>query len=101
MLNIYNKIKKDFDFLSEFGYKFDYIEHHNVMPSIMFRRNSERIQIGIHYDDRKMFVLYYSTDEQLLGENLVENLEMRFPDYKNQVSIVKTYLISLFTDENL
>ncbi len=41
MLNIYDKIKKDFSFLIEYGYEFDYCEHHYVMPSVVFRKDEK------------------------------------------------------------
>ena len=93
MLNIYQKIKRDFSLLSEYGYTFDHDEHHNVMPSVVFKKNDKMIQIGIHYDDQKIFILYYDRKNQLLGENLVENLKFQSIRYEKHVDIAKTILM--------
>lgn len=93
MLNIYDKIKKDFSVLIEYGYEFDHCEHHNVMPSVVFRNDEKKIQIGMHYDDRKMFVLYYSKKDQLLGNNLIENLQFYSVKYELHVDLVKNIII--------
>lgn len=93
MLNIYQKIKRDFSLLSEYGYIFDHNEHHNVMPSVVFKKNDKEIQIGFHYDDQKMFILYYAKKNQLLGENLIENLNFQSIKYEKHVDKVKTMLM--------
>lgn len=93
MLNIYQKIKRDFSLLSEYGYIFDHDEHHNVMPSVVFIKNDKKIQIGIHYDDQKMFILYYAKKNQLLGENLIENFNFQSVKYEKHVEKVKLILM--------
>ncbi|MBR2492166.1 MAG: hypothetical protein IKB64_01700 [Paludibacteraceae bacterium] len=94
MLNIYEKIKRDFSILNEYGYEFDHYEHHNVMPSVVFRKNEKSLQIGMHYDDQKIFVLYYSKKNQLLGENLTENLQFYSIKYEKHIEKTKEILIS-------
>ena len=99
MLNIYQKIKRDFSLLSEYGYIFDHDEHHNVMPSVVFKKNDKKIQVGIHYDDQKMFILYYDKKNQLLGENLIENLNFKSVKYEKHVDKVK-YILMCFLKKN-
>ena len=92
MVNIYKKIKRDFAILMAYGYVFDHDEHHYIMPSVVFRKNERKIQIGMHYEDQKMFVLYYSQRNQLLGENLIENLDFQSTKYEKHVEQVRTIL---------
>ncbi len=47
----------------------------------------------MHYDDRKMFVIYYSKKDQLLGSNLIEDLQFNSAKYKLQVDVVKNIII--------
>ena len=93
MLNIYQKIRRDFSLLSEYGYIFDHDEHHNVMPSVVFRKNDKMIQIGIHYDDQKMFILYYTKKNQLFGENIIKNLNFQNVKYEKHLDKVKPILM--------
>ena len=93
MLNIYKKIKRDFSLLSKYEYIFDHDEHHYVMPSVVFRKNDKKIQIGMHYEDNKMFILYYTKKDQLLGKNIIENLNFQSGKYEEHVDKVKPILI--------
>lgn len=90
--NIYKKIKKDFDFLNDFSYFYHHDEHHNVMPSVVFSKDDKQIQIGMHYEDGKMFVIIYDDLAQVLGENLIENYTFQNRNYDKQVEEVKVIL---------
>lgn len=47
----------------------------------------------MHYDDKKMFALYYSKEDQLVGNNLIENLQFHSAKYELQINSVKNALI--------
>lgn len=87
--NIYKKIKNDFSFLQDYSYLFHHDEHHNVMPSVVFSKDRKRIQIGMHYEDGKMFVIIYNEPTQVLGEDLLENHTFTNRNYDKQVEEVK------------
>ena len=90
--NIYKKIRKDFDFLQDYSYFYHHYEHHNVMPSVVFSNGNKQIQIGMHYEDGKIFVIIYDYEGQLLGNDIIENYTFSSRKYKDQVEIVKDIL---------
>lgn len=51
--SIYEKIKKDFEFLKDFGYNTCSDEHHYIFPSVVFHSQKESIQIGMNYEEKK------------------------------------------------
>lgn len=92
--SIYKRIRIDFEFLeTDYGYQFCSIEHHNVMPSILYVKDNEKydLQIGMHYGDGKMFVIFYENN-QLTGNNILEKIDLNGRKYKEQVDQVKILL---------
>lgn len=51
--SIYEKIKKDFEFLKDFGCNTCSDEHHYIFPSVVFHSQKESIQIGMNYEEKK------------------------------------------------
>lgn len=92
MDSIYRTIRKDFDFLYHYGFSFDHDEHHYVMPSVVFSDGIRFLQIGMHYEDGKMFAILYNSKEQLIGTNLLDNINLEGRKYKEQVQQVREYL---------
>lgn len=90
--NIYKKIKNDFSFLQDYLYFYHHDSHHNVMPSVVFLKEDKRIQIGMNYEDGKMFVIIYDEPTQVLGEDLLENHTFTNRNYDKQVEEVKVIL---------
>lgn len=62
------------------------------MPSVVFLKEDKRIQIGMNYEDGKMFVIIYDEPTQVLGEDLLENHTFTNRNYDKQVEEVKVIL---------
>ncbi len=89
MKSIYNKLRDDFEFISKYGFHFSYVEHHYVMPSVVFSDGTQRLQIGMHFDDGRMFVLFYEFKEQIRGESIIGNIKFLSRKYNDQVQTVR------------
>lgn len=89
MKSMYNRLKDDFEFINKYGFHFSYIEYHYVMPSVVFSDGTQRLQIGMHFDDGKMFVLFYKCKEQVRGEPIIGNVNFLSRKYNDQVQIVR------------
>lgn len=93
---IYKTLRKDFQFLSKYGFNFSYIEHHYVMPSVVLSDGIRRIQVGMNYEDMKIFVILYKNQEQVQGVNLLENVAILGTSYNKQLQEVINYLNNYF-----
>ncbi len=74
--SIYEKIKKDFEFLKDFGYNTCSDEHHYIFPSVVFHSQKESIQIGMNYEEKKMFAWFYSSPKQHIGTDILQNIAL-------------------------
>ena len=88
----YRRFAEDFAFLEKYGFHFSHDEHHNVMPSVVFTNGVQSIQIGMHYEDKKMFVILYNHPRQVLGENLLDSVKLDGTFYREQRQQVIEYL---------
>ena len=72
------------------------------MPSVVFSDGTQRLQIGMHFDDGKMFVLFYKCKEQVRGEPIIGNVNFLSRKYNDQVQIVRElvdkFLQSIYYD---
>lgn len=98
--SIYKNIKNDFAFLINYGFYYSCYEHHFVMPSVIFTNGIKRIQIGMNYEEKKMFVILYETKEQLCGNNLIEHIDVVGKQYKEQYPQIVSYLKNWFYSNN-
>ena len=90
--HIYNEIKNDFSFLSSYGFAYSYNEHHYVMPSVICTDGVRRLQIGMNYEEQRMFVVLYEKEGQLCGEDLLYHKELSGKRYHQQVKQVIDYI---------
>lgn len=54
--SIYRKIVEDFNFIIDYGFLFDHESKHYIHPSVVFKKDTLRIQIGFNYEDHKCFI---------------------------------------------
>lgn len=90
--SIYEKIKKDFEFLKDFGYNTCSDEHHYIFPSVVFHSQKESIQIGMNYEEKKMFAWFYSSPKQHIGTDILKNIALGGESYTDQMPQVKEFL---------
>lgn len=97
--SIYKTLAEDFSFLQDFGFQYSRDQHHYVMPSVMFVSKTSKIQIGMHYEDKKMYVIYYDDKNLFCGINILENVQLQGDTYKKQlfqvIEIVSDFLMQL------
>lgn len=98
-MNDYKKIQRDFSFLTLYGYNFEHIEHHYIMPSVVFSNTSQRIQIGMNYEDGDIFILYYENLETFRWKNLLDDIHFSSNKYEEQVEKAKDILIKFLTNK--
>lgn len=82
-MNTYKRIQQDFSFLKAYGCNFDHIEHHYVMPSVVFCSSDKKIQVGMDYESGAIFILYSNDLESFGGDNLLENVNFFSRKYKD------------------
>lgn len=97
--NIYKKIQADFSFLEELGYKYDSIFESNVVPSILFCSANRKIQIGVNFENDKIFILYYERFDFLNAIDVLGGCEFKSRKYKKQVETAKSVL-KIFLEKN-
>ena len=90
--SIYKRIRKDFSFLDLYGFQFKCLEHHNIMPSVIFSNGNENLQIGMHFEDKKIFAVWYENSKQIKGVNILEDVALNGNSYKEQIIQVKNIL---------
>ncbi len=89
MCTIYQRIKKDFSFVENYGFSFAYPLKHYVHPSVLYKRGKEALDIGFDYETGK-FCAYYSDDYMkynsfdFLADDKYDNRS-----YKKQLPLVK------------
>lgn len=85
--SIYKRLKNDFQFLEQYGYKFKREAKHYVEPAIEFCKNEESLLIGYAYDLNSFFISYFD-------ENIRE-----YPDENNlkKIEEVDPYRAVLFS----
>ena len=84
--DIYYQIFNDFEFLYFYGYSLSHFEHHNVSPSVVYSDGVRSLQIGMSYEDGRMFALVYESPKQLrCTKDLLENITFTSRRYKHQV----------------
>lgn len=94
-MNYYKKIINDFSFIASYGFEYDHIEHHYVVPSVVFLgKDGKNIQIGFSHEDDRMFVRVYRNSGCIIGEDILENISFSSNRYADQVGLAK----KIFTD---
>jgi len=74
--SIYKMLAEDFAFLCNYEYFFLHNLKHYVHPSIEFKRNESRIQIGYRYDNNQIYVhLYDATKKKYPNKEELEKIE--------------------------
>ncbi len=58
-ISVYKRLKKDFEFLNEYGYEYKCDVKHNVQPSVEFVKGNYSLLIGFAYDEDRFFVSYF------------------------------------------
>lgn len=97
--NIYKKIRTDFSFVKEFGYMHDLVYESHVVPSILFCSANRKIQIGVNFENDKIFILYYERFDALDAIDVLGGCEFESRRYKKQVEAAKSVLKS-FLEKN-
>lgn len=97
--SVYKRLANDFAFLQDFGFQYSRDECHYVRPSVIFSNRISEIQIGMHYEDKRMYVIYYKDKNPFSGINILENVQLQGDTYEKQlfqvIYIVGEYLSSL------
>lgn len=96
-MNIYDQIKKDFDFLNEFWFFYDSLLKHNINPSVLFKNDIYDLVIGYSYERHKVFI---SFQKRYDFENTIDVLKDVFFEkkgYENQIEKAKTFLTAYLT----
>ena len=90
---IYKRIVDDFAFLSDYGFWIDCNIIHYVHPSVLFKSNGGKLQIGYEYDDHRMYLLQYASADSHEAEDLLADIVLIGKSYRDQVEQVKTILM--------
>lgn len=72
--SIYKRLKNDFTFLEQYGYKFEREAKNYVKPAVEFCNLNKSLLIGYAYDKDKFFVTYFDNEikEYLEKSNLIK-----------------------------
>ena len=98
-LNIYEKIKYDFSFVETYGYKFRNLFESYIAPSVMFSNGKDEIQIGMDYEEGRMFISWY--EKNIISPVIVlENVDFESKEYVYQVDKAKEELIDFLNEIN-
>ena len=90
--SIYEKIKKDFEFLKDFGYNTCSDEHHYIFPSVVFHSQKESIQIGMNYEEKKFLHGFIRPPNNILELIYCKTLLWGGESYTDQMPQVKEFL---------
>lgn len=101
ILGPYRIMKRDFSFLTNYGFKFAYKSKHNVRPGVVYTNQKSLITILFDYYEGKFEVSFHQDDNDLLGISMLpSNWENGVSsDYLKQLSIVKNY-VNLFLQKS-
>lgn len=69
------------------------------MPSILFCSSNRKIQIGVNFENDKLFILYYECFDALDAIDVLGDCEFESRRYKKQVETAKSILKS-FLEKN-
>ena len=91
--SIYKRIAEDFAFLSDYDYRFAYNLPNNVAPSVVFKGEGAKLQVGYAYDDDQFHILWYFPISAINPIDLLEGrVKITGHSYKDQVGQVKDFL---------
>lgn len=92
-MNYYKKIINDFSFITSYGFEYDHIEHHYVVPSVVYLgKDGKNIQIGFSHEDDRMFVSVYRNSGCIRGEDILGDISFSSNRYADQVDLAKKIL---------
>lgn len=96
--SIYRRLKRDFNFLEDDGFVFSCKYRHHVTPSIEFKNQGLRIQIGFSYESKRIFIYVYNPkcEDVLETEKDLESLS-----YRKQVEIGIDMLQKILKKSNI
>ena len=88
MLFIYKRLKKDFEFIENYGFHYAYQLKSNIAPGIFYKKEEESLSIGFDYVEGTFYCLYNPNGSVQYYEPL-EKCEFNDHSYNRQVSRVK------------
>lgn len=91
--SIYNRLKEDFDFLNGYGYSYKYPIKHFEVPAIVYVKAETEITIGFNYREDRFYINVFVNNDYLKPIKPLDNVKLPGKTYKDQVDIVKNYLI--------
>ena len=88
-MDVYKQLREDFDFVTEYGFKYDCDIKHNVNPYIVYLKGKSGLHIGVNYSDHCLFAYYIKDETYPFGVDILENVERIHCDYWNQYDLAK------------
>lgn len=98
-MNIYEKIKHDFSFIETYGYKICNLFKSYIAPSVMFSNDKYEIQIGMDYEEGRMFISFFKKLTINPGR-VLEDVSFESREYEYQVDKAKEELINFLNEIN-
>jgi hypothetical protein len=96
--SIYKKIAEDFDFLTDYDYRFASNTPHYVYPSVRFRSDKVELWIGYDHEEDRITLYRYIPADSCNGEDLLKGIGLDGKKYEDQVEQVKEILIKVLGD---
>ena len=96
--SIYNRLKEDFDFLMGYGYSYKYPIKHFEVPAILYGNDKFEIVMGINYREERFYINIFANGDDLNALKPLDNVKLPGKAYKDQVDIVKKYLMEYLND---
>ena len=95
ILGPYRMLKRDFSFLTNYGFKFAHKSKHNVRPGVVYTNQKSLITILFDYYEGKFEVSFHQDVNDLLGISMLpSNWENGLDkNYLKQLPIVKNYVV--------
>ena len=96
--SIYKKLKEDFDFLNNYGFIYRYDAKHFEVPSILYAKNELKIEVGFNYREDRFYINITKNNDYRNMINLLDDVALPGKTYKEQVNIVKEYLLRRYLE---
>jgi len=99
--SIYKKIAEDFAFLNDYGYFFDHNLPHHVTPSVVFKSDKAKLQIGYNSEEDRIYVGRYVPADAWNSIDFLSDVYLIGRSYKDQVGQVRERLLEHLMKGNI